>query len=142
MTAKENLQNVTRLYLRNAGVSNENGEFPMWDSGDNIQFGSNRLNANGNVMARVVRIDDDIPEDVTFIKMDIEGAEIDALNGAIRQIQKNKPKLAISLYHKLPDLLDIPKLVKSFVPEYKLYLRHHPAGFPFPTEYVLLAVAL
>jgi hypothetical protein len=52
--------------------------------------------------------------------MDIEGAELDALYGAERQIRENKPKLAISLYHKLSDIVEIPRLIRSFVPEYKL----------------------
>jgi FkbM family methyltransferase len=136
--AKQNLAGIPRVYLRNAGVSKENGTFPFID---NIDAG-NRLSPNGNVIAEVVKIDDDIGEDITFLKMDVEGAEIDALNGAEHQIRRNKPKLAISLYHKLSDLLDIPRLIKSFVPEYTLYLRNtFSPNFPFPTEYVLLAVA-
>jgi len=142
--AKRNLKDVERLCLRNAGVSDKNGQFRFWDSGNNAVEASNRLHPNGNAVANVVKIDDDIPEAVTFIKMDIEGAECEALYGAEKQIRRNRPKLAISLYHKLSDLLDIPQIVKSFVPEYKLYLRHYFEGkneFPFPSEYVLLAVA-
>lgn len=144
--AKKNLTDIPRLYLRNAGVSDKNGQFPFLSALEGNSQGGNRLNANGNAIAKTVRIDDDIQENVTFIKMDIEGAECEALRGAEQQIRRNKPKLAISLYHKLSDLLEIPRLVKSYVPEYKLYLRHnfdnHRANndFPFPSEYVLLAV--
>jgi FkbM family methyltransferase len=137
--AKRNLKDIPGLFLRNAGVSNTNGQFPMLDINDNATA-SNRLHPQGNAMAKVVRIDDDIQEPVTFLKMDIEGAELDALYGAERQIRENKPKLAISLYHKLSDIVEIPRLVKSFVPEYKFYLQHSPGAFPFPTEYVLFAV--
>lgn len=137
--AKTNLKDVPRLYLRNAGVSDKNGQFRFWDGGDGSA--GNRLNESRNAIAKVVKIDDDIQEDVTFIKMDVEGAECDALRGAERQIRKNKPKLAISLYHKLPDLLDIPQIIRSYVPEYKFYLRQDTGRVPFPTEYVLLAVA-
>jgi FkbM family methyltransferase len=139
-TAKKNLKDVKRLYLRNVGVSDKNGKFPFLD-GVGGSGGGNRLHTGGNVIAKVVKIDDDISEPVTFIKMDVEGAEGEALRGAEGQIRANKPKLAISLYHKLPDLLEIPRLVRSFVPEYKFYLRHSPGNFPFPTEYVLLTVA-
>jgi FkbM family methyltransferase len=138
-TAKENLKGVKNLFLRNAGVSDNDGQFPMLDINDNATA-SNRLHPQGNVMAKVVKIDDDIQEPVTFIKMDIEGAEIAALLGAERQIRQNKPKLAISLYHKLSDIVEIPRLIKSFVPEYRFYLQHCPEQFPFPTEYVLFAV--
>lgn len=74
----------------------------------------------------IVRLDDalkDVP--VTFIKMDIEGYELDALKGAETLIKKNKPKLAISIYHKPEDLFKIPLLLKEFVPEYRIYIKHH-----------------
>ncbi|MBO4901313.1 MAG: FkbM family methyltransferase [Lachnospiraceae bacterium] len=64
-------------------------------------------------------------ETVTFIKMDIEGAEIEALKGAERVIKTQKPKLAISIYHNPSHLYEIPIMIKSMVPEYKLYIRHH-----------------
>jgi FkbM family methyltransferase len=61
----------------------------------------------------------------TLIKMDIEGAEYDALVGAQETIRKYKPKLAISAYHLDDDLVRLPLLIHKMVPEYKLYLRHH-----------------
>lgn len=57
----------------------------------------------------------------TFIKMDIEGAEVDALHGCAETIKKYKPKLAICLYHKPEHMWEIPLLVHSLVPEYKFY---------------------
>ena len=62
---------------------------------------------------------------VTFIKMDIEGSELAALEGAVRVIKRDKPRLAICVYHKPEDLYEIPFWIKETVPEYKLYLRHH-----------------
>lgn len=61
----------------------------------------------------------------TFIKMDIEGSELDALHGAEKTIKKYKPFLAICVYHKKEDLITILPYLKSIVPEYKMYLRHH-----------------
>ena len=61
----------------------------------------------------------------TIIKMDIEGAEPNALQGAINTIKHGKPRLAISVYHDFRHLWQIPLLIKSMVPEYKIYLRHH-----------------
>lgn len=78
-------------------------------------------------------LDDEIDGPVTFIKMDIEGDEVSALNGAKRLIQTFKPKLAISVYHKIADLWEIPLLMKKFVPEYEIYIRHHMPISPTQT---------
>lgn len=64
-------------------------------------------------------------ERITFIKMDIEGAELDALQGAAEIIETQKPKLAISVYHKPEDIVEIPKLILGIRPDYKLYIRHY-----------------
>lgn len=63
-------------------------------------------------------------EKVNFIKMDIEGSELAALKGSKEVILKFKPKLAISLYHKIADMEEIPKFILSLNPDYKLYLKH------------------
>jgi len=64
-------------------------------------------------------------EGVTFLKMDIEGAEMDALKGAINTIAKYKPKLAICIYHSDEDMIKIPEWVHENFPEYKMFVRHH-----------------
>lgn len=64
-------------------------------------------------------------ETCTFIKMDIEGAELDALLGCKEIICKNKPKLAISIYHKPEDIITIASKVLEYNQEYKLYMRHY-----------------
>ena len=79
----------------------------------------------------------DQEEKVTFIKMDIEGEEMSALQGAGTTIQKHKPKLAICVYHKKEDLISIPQYIKKLVPEYKLYLRAH---WPTANEVVLYGI--
>ena len=64
-------------------------------------------------------------EPPTFIKMDIEGAEFEALKGAERIIRENKPKLAVCAYHKPEDIYTLPELIKSFCVDYQFYLRHY-----------------
>lgn len=61
----------------------------------------------------------------SFIKMDIEGAEHEALRGAINLIQKNTPDLAISAYHQPADLWEIPILINSLNENYHFCLRQH-----------------
>jgi len=61
---------------------------------------------------------------VDFIKMDIEGAELEALKGAEETIRRYRPKLAISVYHKLPDFWEISRWIDSLGLGYRFYLRH------------------
>lgn len=73
----------------------------------------------------------------TYIKMDIEGAEMEALLGAQGNIKNNKPKLAICLYHKKEDIFAIPLLVHKMNPSYKMYIRHYSN---YRTDTLLYAV--
>lgn len=76
-----------------------------------------------------IRIDDFLVKEgiakVDFIKMDIEGYEKKALIGASQSIKKFKPKLAISIYHKLEDFYEIPLYIKSLRSDYKFYIDHY-----------------
>lgn len=74
---------------------------------------------------------------VDFIKMDIEGVEKDAIDGAVKIIQEFKPRLAISAYHKPDDFGEIPIKLKSINPSYELYFGHHS---PVSWESVFYAV--
>ncbi len=64
-------------------------------------------------------------EKVDFIKMDIEGAELPVLKGAVETIKKFKPKLAISIYHNMEDFVNIPNWINDLGVGYKLYLGHY-----------------
>lgn len=64
--------------------------------------------------------------EITYIKMDVEGAEIDAINGARETLAEKKPKLNIALYHRFSDIFEIPLLINSINPDYKFHLRRHP----------------
>lgn len=75
---------------------------------------------------KVVSIDEIVKTDpVSFIKMDIEGYELEALRGAKNTIVNNKPILAISAYHRERDLIDLPLYINSLGLDYKLCLRHY-----------------
>ncbi len=79
-------------------------------------------------MIDVDAIDNIIQERVSFIKMDIEGAENIALMGARRHILNDHPKLAVCCYHKVEDLWEIPEQVMNIRDDYRLYLRHYTDG--------------
>lgn len=81
---------------------------------------------DGETLIDVDTIDNIVGSDpVTFINMDIEGSELDALRGARSTILNHKPTLAISAYHKRDDCITIPRYIRSLVPEYKFYFRLH-----------------
>lgn len=61
-----------------------------------------------------------------IIKMDVEGAEEEAINGASGTIRKYRPKLMISLYHRNRDIFYLPLMIKRMCPDYKLIIRHQP----------------
>lgn len=63
---------------------------------------------------------------VTLIKMDVEGAEEQAIAGGRQTLQKFAPKLFVAAYHYDVDLFRLPLLLKKIVPQYKIYLRKHP----------------
>ena len=62
---------------------------------------------------------------VTFIKMDIEGAEYEALLGARKLIMENRPRMAISVYHKFEDFVTLANLVLEMHPDYRIAFRHY-----------------
>ena len=70
-----------------------------------------------------------VEDKVSFIKMDIEGAEMYAIKGAEHTIMRDRPNLAICIYHKPEDLWEIPLLIQSWVPDYKFYVRHYGERF-------------
>lgn len=90
-----------------------------------------------NQYIQVDTIDNIVDGSVTFVKMDVEGAELQSLKGGVNTIQEFKPKLAICVYHKRDDLVKIPQFIKSINPSYKLFLRAH---FPYVSELVLYAL--
>ena len=129
---------IRNLCIQEAACSDNNGEILFEES--QATGGSHIIqNAESDgVTVKTVRIDD-VPEcqDASFIKMDIEGAEMDALKGAQETIKRNHPKLAICLYHSDADMIDIPEYIHNLVPEYSLYVRAHTMGI---AETVLYAV--
>lgn len=66
-----------------------------------------------------------------FIKMDIEGGEVDAIRGASHIIAKYKPRVAISLYHRISDMWVIPNMLKELCPEYRFWCRKYATDCEF-----------
>lgn len=116
----------------------------VWNERTKITFsGSNETSSAvsdfGNVTIDAEKIDDIAGDTkISFIKMDIEGSELNALRGAAETIKRDKPALAICVYHKAEDLITIPQLIKNLNANYKFYLRKHTRFAE--TELVLYAI--
>ncbi len=123
--------------VRQKGIGSEHGEMFLGKS--STDSSANQLTTEGDERVEVVTLDEDAP-DATFIKMDIEGAERDALRGGRMLIKNNHPKLAVCVYHGYDDLWMLPAMIEEMNPKYKFYLRHYGANNP-PTEFVLLGKA-
>lgn len=119
----------------NKGVFDENSQMRFTS---NMPNAANRINPAGDKVVEIVDIDSDIREPVSFIKMDIESAEPNALLGARRHITEDKPILAICVYHTVTDLLKIPQIIYEMNNNQKFYLRHH--GHNTPEEIVFYAL--
>ena len=98
-----------------------------WDKKDTLIFAgkagrNSKLSAEGRSV-EVIDIDS-FELAPTFIKMDIEGAELKALTGAEKTIKQYKPKLYVCAYHRNEDLFALPLKVLELNPDYKIYFRH------------------
>jgi FkbM family methyltransferase len=86
--------------------------------------GDHSWTADGTHIEAVAIDDQPFDRQVSFIKLDIEGAECQALEGAGITIATHRPKLALSVYHQTSDLYEIPLRVHELHPDYRMYLRH------------------
>lgn len=92
---------------------------------------ASRISSGGDQIIQCVAIDDALSAfEPNLIKMDIEGAEYDALTGAAKTIKECRPGLAVCVYHHPDDIWRIPALLKDWDLDYRFYLRSHAfSGF-------------
>ncbi len=119
---RENTAGLANCAIYNVAIGEAPGEMAF-------SAGKGRGNARGG-KERVVRCEsvDHLLQGraVSFLKMDVEGQERAAIEGAKETICRCRPKMLISAYHRTEDLFAIPLQVKEIYPGYRLYLRHHP----------------
>lgn len=88
---------------------------------------NNYLTGKGSDIAKVITLDSYVGEKnlphIDFIKLDVEGAELDVLKGAVTTIARYKPILALSAYHKWEDFWTLMNFVKSIRSDYEFALR-------------------
>ena len=113
--------------VENLGLGSYNHKAGYTHIQNNI--GGSHLSKTGEDYTEIVTLDSYVAKNklphVDFIKLDVEGAELDVLRGATASIVRWKPRLAISAYHKLDDLWILTNFIKSIRPDYKFAVRHY-----------------
>ena len=133
-------KNSNDLYIYNKGLGLSNKTLLFHDgveSSTTSSFVSSSFNSNNLHEVQIVRLDDVLSK-VTFIKLDIEGAELDALIGSANLISNCKPKVAVCIYHKFEHLWQIIDFLKSLRSDYQFSIRYHSIS-NILTELVLYA---
>jgi len=135
--AKSNLSSHPNISLVQNGLWSKSAE-----ANATLGFAAGcKIDGEGGDMVSLTSLDEvfaDLPQDEypTFIKLDVEGSELEALKGAERVIKTVRPKLAVCVYHKPEDIYELPRVIQRFNPDYHFTLRQHS---PYRWETVLYA---
>lgn len=117
---KANTSGIPHLSLYNAASGSYCGTTVFDCKGGRSSY----VTEKGKEQVQIMTVDS-LKKDFTYIKMDVEGNELETIKGAETTIARYKPKMLISAYHKNEDMFAIPKLVLSINPHYKMYMRHY-----------------
>lgn len=117
----KNTAGMDRVTLLNMGI---------WDKPCTLRFHGKAgrgscLSDTGTALSADC-VDNLVCEPITYFKMDVEGAELAALQGAVQTIRRYRPKLYICAYHRSEDMFTLPETIWQICPDYKLYFRHSP----------------
>jgi len=123
--AKRDFENIKNIEFINCGLGCSKTKYTKIENIAN--------NCNHNYQAENIDTIDNILKEkidfqLDFIKLDIEGAEQDAIDGAVNTIKKHHPILAICIYHKAQDWYKVPQKVLNIHSQYKIYIRHYMEG--------------
>lgn len=126
-------KNYKKLTANTEAFENvETYNLAAWDKKETLFFekkkGRNsKLSSQGNVEVQADSVDNILDgRKITLLKMDIEGSEEKALDGAIRTVNAYKPKLYVCAYHRNSDMFRLPVKIHEMDENYKIYFCHHP----------------
>lgn len=110
--------------IENLGLSDHVGEENYFSSDT-----ASQKDPEGNRIGKFIDLDTYVAQKnlprVDYIKLDIEGSELDMLHGATKTIARCKPKMAVSAYHLAEDLWQLALYIKSLRPDYEFAFRHY-----------------
>lgn len=120
---KSHTEQLNNIRLFRMGIWSEDREIMFENSagrGSSIQY-------DGKETLAVTKIDTLYSRRrLSYLKMDVEGSERQALIGGIKTICRDRPKLNIAVYHRSEDIFSIPLLINDICPDYRIYMRQHP----------------
>lgn len=129
-----NTDGMENIRCINAAVADGNGTTSFFAAGSR----GSRQHGLG-VEIPTVSIDKVLDgKDASFIKMDVEGMESEAIDGAKETIAKHRPKMYLSCYHRSEDMFDIPLRVLAIRNDYKLHIVHHPCLPAWDTAFIFV----
>lgn len=123
-------KNFKKLCMKTGDIKNiQKYNLGAWNKQEILYFAkkagrNSRIDETG-IAVNFDSVDNIIKDKVTFLKMDIEGAEKNALLGAKNTILRDKPKLYVCGYHRNEDFFTLPELIHSFDENYQIYFRQH-----------------
>lgn len=135
IAAEPDVKNYRKLekYIEENGLQRvEARNIGVWDSAGVMHFDrragrNSALSQNAKEEVAVDSIDGILDgKRVTTVKMDVEGAERQAILGGTETLRRYAPKLNIAAYHRTGDFFELPLLLRELNPKYRIYLRHHP----------------
>ena len=129
---KNNIATKDRVYIEAVGLGDLYGTAAFTSSGS-----TSGISDDGEVQIPIRTLDSFQLHRVTYLKMDIEGAELAAVRGARETILRCHPRLAICVYHQPDDLWTIPAEVMSIRDDYSVFLRHYTEGVTETVMYFL-----
>ena len=119
--AKSQLDGLRNIVYHNAGLFDAK-TFLQFDAGEGS---GSRISEAGREVVAVNTLDDSVSERVSFVKLDLEGAEMAALRGMSRHLAEDHPKLAVAVYHDPSHFREIPQFILGIREDYDVYLRHY-----------------
>ncbi len=125
------LSNIDKCKLYNYGIAREKNKVYFASRGFETssiisEEDAKKKDFEGVSTIETISLDEVLEgKEITYLKMDIEGAEYDAILGAKNLIEKNHPRMAISIYHSPEDFVTIPYLLLQLQPDYRIVFRHY-----------------
>ncbi|MEW6415507.1 MAG: FkbM family methyltransferase [Pseudomonadota bacterium] len=130
-TARAKLEGLGNVVYHSVGLFDAKAALPF----DANAGSASRISEDGEGVIHVDRLDDVVPDRVSFVKLDLEGVEVQALRGMRRHIVEDAPKLAVAVYHHPSDLWRIPEFVLGLRSDYAVYLRHYTESWTESVAY-------